>query len=327
MRRSMKELLLLAVRSVANWHRPGDLPNVFIFTTPRSGSTWLMELIQTQPKFKLCSEPLDLRIPEISRRLGVSSWEELYQDATWPRIQNYFEGLCSGRIRFLNQAPFWPQYRALTSRLLAKILHGGEAQMARLAESCNARVVLLLRHPIPVSLSREVTPRLEAFLTSDYSGHFSEEELAFGWEIFHAGSGLEKGVLDWCLQNAVPLREAESDWTVISYEELVLAPAAILSGLAEELQLEAPELMHASLHKPSATAKKSDRVTADALNGPMDGDQAWWLVSKWREKVTEAEERSAMQILERFGLDQYRFGEVLPRPPLWIGPPLKAPSL
>lgn len=285
-----------------------------------------MELIQTQPKFKQCSEPLDLRIPEISRRLGVSSWEELYQNATWPRIQTYFEGLCSGRIKFLNQSPFSPQYRLLTTRLLAKILHGGEAQMARLAESCNARVVLLLRHPIPVSLSREVTPRLEAFLTSDYSCHFSEEELAFGWETFHTGSELEKGVLDWCLQNAVPLRQAESDWTVISYEELVLAPAPILSRLVEDLQLEAPGVMHASLLKPSATVRKSDRVTADVLNGPRDEDQSWWLVSKWREKVTEAEERSAMQILEQFGLDQYRFGEVLPRAPLWTGPLLKAPS-
>ncbi|MFP6641360.1 MAG: hypothetical protein VCC04_14025, partial [Myxococcota bacterium] len=93
----------LVLRSLSNWHRPGALPNVFIFTTPRSGSTWLMELIQSQPGFKCCSEPLNLRVRGISRRLGVEGWTELYQDDVWPKLERYFEGFCSGRLRFLNQ--------------------------------------------------------------------------------------------------------------------------------------------------------------------------------------------------------------------------------
>ena len=321
----MRKWMSLALRSVSNRHRPGTLPNVFVFTTPRSGSTWLMELIQTQPRFKQCSEPLDLRIPGIARRLGISDWEDLYQDANWPRVQAYFEGLCDGKIRFLNQSPFSPHYRPTTSRLLAKILHGAEGRISELAQACQARVVLLLRHPIPVTLSREVTPRLEAFLTSDYSRHFSEAEIQFSWEIVRGGSRLEKGVLDWCLQNAVPLRQAQDDWVVISYEELVLAPAPILSRLADQLRLEDPSLMQSSLTKPSATVRKSDAATAEFLKGPREGDESWWLVTKWREKVGEEEERSLMRILEEFGIDQYRFGEVLPRSPLWVGDPLASP--
>ena len=69
----MREWMSLALRSVSNRHRPGTRPNVFVFTTPRSGSTWLMELIQTQPHFKQCSEPLNLRMPGIARRLGISA--------------------------------------------------------------------------------------------------------------------------------------------------------------------------------------------------------------------------------------------------------------
>ena len=97
----MREWMSLALRSVSNRHRPGTRPNVFVFTTPRSGSTWLMELIQTQPRFKQCSEPLNLRVPGIARRLGISDWEALYQDANWPRVRAYFEGLCEGRIRLI----------------------------------------------------------------------------------------------------------------------------------------------------------------------------------------------------------------------------------
>ena len=321
----MREWLSLALRSVSNRHRPGTRPNVFVFTTPRSGSTWLMELIQTQPHFKQCNEPLNLRMPGIARRLGISDWESLYQDVNWPRVRDYFRGLCEGRIRFLNPSPFSEYYRPFTSRLLAKILHGGEARMTELAEACNARVVLLLRHPIPVSLSREVFPRLEAFLTSDYSRHFSEEEIRFAWEIVNEGSKLEKGMLDWCLQNAVPLRQAREDWVVLSYEELVLAPEPVLSQLAERLQLEDLGLIESSLLKPSATVRKSDAVTADFLKGPRADDASWWLVTKWREKVGVEEERAAMRILERFGIDQYRFGDVLPRSPVWIGEELEPP--
>ena len=321
----MRKWMSWVLRSVSNRHRPGIMPNVFVFTTPRSGSTWLMELIRTQPRFKSCSEPLNLRIPEISRRLGISDWKALYQDANWPRIQSYFEALCAGRIHFLNQSPFSSHYRSVTSRLLAKILHGGEGRISDLAQACDARVVLLLRHPIPVALSREFMPRLEAFLTSDYSRHFSEEEIQFAWEIVRGGSHLEKGVLDWCLQNAVPLRQTQEDWVVISYEEMVLAPEPILARLADRLQLEDPGLMQSNLLKPSGTVRKSDPVTAEFLKGTREEDGSWWLVTKWREKVGKEEERSLMQILERFGIDQYRFGDVLPSSSLWLGESLPSP--
>ena len=315
----------LVMRSLSNWHRPGDLPNVFIFTTPRSGSTWLMELIQSQPGFKRCSEPLNLRIPGIARRLGVEGWNELYQDDVWPKLERYFEGLCSGRLRFLNQSPFIPFYRPFTRRIVAKILHGGEAHIERLGNSCNARVVFLLRHPIAVSLSRGQNPRLRTFLESDYKRYFSQEELALGWKIFQSGSPLQKGVLDWCFQNAVPLRAAQPEWIVMSYEEMVLSPEPILDRMAKELCLELPERLRAGLDLPSETVRKSDRATAVTLAGPRRAEQSWWLVEKWRQQVSEDDEREVMQILDHFGIDCYRFGEVLPRPPLWTGAPIESP--
>jgi len=316
----------LVLRSLSNWHRPGDLPNVFIFTTPRSGSTWLMELIQSQPGFKCCSEPLNLRVSGISRRLGVEDWNELYQDDVWPKLERYFEGFCSGRLRFLNQSPFIPFYRPYTSRIVAKVLHGGEAYIEKLANSCNARIVFLLRHPIPVSLSREQTPRLRAFLESDYKKHFSQEELALGLKISQSGSPLQKGVLDWCLQNAVPLRNARPEWIVMSYEEMVLSPEPILDRMALELCLPEPSRLYEGLDSASETVRKSDRATAVVLDGPRSAERSRWLVEKWRDRVSESEEREAMQILEHFGIDCYRAGEVLPRPPLWIGPPIESPS-
>jgi hypothetical protein len=279
---------------------------------------------QYEPGFKQCDEPLDLRLPSIVSRLGISSWKELQKDANWPVVENYFQGLCDGRYRFLNPSPFVPNYKPVTNRLLAKILHGGEGQIARLAERCNARVVLLLRHPIPVSLSREVYPRLDAFLESDYSNYFSPDELDYGRHILRSGSDLEKGVLDWSLQNAVPLRSVQEDWLVISYEELVLRPGPVIGRLADSLALRDQHRLEVNLAKPSATVRKSDAATIAMFDDGRAERDPWWLVTRWREKVDEDEERRLMEIPARFGIDCYRFGEALPLPPVWMGEELPA---
>ena len=316
----------LVVRSLSNWHRPSDLPIVLLFSTPRSGSTWLMELIQSQPGFKRCSEPFNLRVAGVSSRLGLDHWEELYQDDSWPFMERYLDGLFTGRLRFLNQSPRAPLYRPFTDRTVTKILHAGEARINQLRDRFNGRVVFLLRHPIAVSLSREVTPRLQAFLESDYRKNFRDEELRLGRRIFESGSRLQKGVLDWCLQNAVPLRAAQPDWIVVSYEEMVLAPGPILDRLAIDLQLEFADRLKDGLRIPSDTARKSDRKTEDFLNQKRRVEDGWWLVEKWRDRVGEAEERDLMEILEQFGIDCYRFGEVIPRPPVWLGSRIERPG-
>src|SRR5690606_24342168 len=55
------EELAAALRWISNVHRPNGLPNVCIVSAPRSGSTWLLELVLSQPGFKPCNEPFNLR--------------------------------------------------------------------------------------------------------------------------------------------------------------------------------------------------------------------------------------------------------------------------
>lgn len=66
------------LKMLATRHYPGDEPNVFIHSLPRSGSTWLMELILTQPGFLPCNEPLNLRTEAVRDRLGIDAWKELH---------------------------------------------------------------------------------------------------------------------------------------------------------------------------------------------------------------------------------------------------------
>ncbi|MCA9884568.1 MAG: hypothetical protein KC708_16430, partial [Anaerolineae bacterium] len=250
--------LKLFIRTVSNIHLPGLDPNVFLFTTPRSGSTWLMEMIWSQPGFKYCNEPLNLRVPDVVRHLGITTWEGLYSEAARPKIETYFRGLIDGSIRFSNPSPLHKYYRPFTRRIIFKILNGQEDRISWFADTFNGRILFLLRHPIPVSLSRKQLPRLETFVKSEYKRHFTVKQLTSAERVIANGSNLERGVLSWCFQNAVPLRDRRPDWIVMTYEQTVLEPEVIIRHLARRLDLPNPECMLARVAVPSRSTNLSD---------------------------------------------------------------------
>ena len=307
------------IASTTNVHLTGNSPNVFIFSTPRSGSTWLMELILTQPGFKPCNEPFNLWDPDVCQclaRLGITDWADFHSHNGNHAMQKYIQGFCDGRLRFKNPFFYRNYFRLITHRIVFKILHAGEDRINWFGDTFNGRIVFLLRHPIAVSLSREFYPRLEAFLNSEYSENFSEEQLREARKIIDSGTKLEQGVLDWCLQNAVPLRNATPDWVIISYEQLIIEPRPVLEILAGRLELPKPERMMHRLTTPSASTHKSDEKTKEVLKNREENNR--WVVEKWREKVTEGEERRVMEILKQFDLEVYQFGNTLPANWLWV---------
>jgi hypothetical protein len=232
--------------------------------------------------------------------------------AAEPKLRRYFDGFCNGRFHFMDPRPNLRRPRLVTRRIVFKLLHCGEDRISWFRDTFNGRVVLLLRHPIPVTLSREVYPRLEAFLASDYKRHFTDDQLAYARRVADSGSKLERGVLDWCLQNAVPLAQVEPDWIVVTYEQLLLDPGPAIERFARELDLPDPDTMRRGLNTPSRTVNKSDRETARVLREPDSTRRTMWLLEKWRAKVSGDEEARAMAILHRFGIDAYAEGEVLP---------------
>jgi len=310
------------VKAFSNHHRPGSRPNVFLVTTPRSGSTWLMELIWSQPGFKCCDEPLNLRRPAVRRATGIASWHEMDSEIGAAKVERYFRAICSGRLHSADALPFRSKYyRFRTDRIVFKLLHGAEGKLPELASDCNARVVVLLRHPIAVSLSREVFPRLEAFRTGASAARFSPGQLALADQVMASGSTLEKGVLAWCFQNALTLQGQEPDWTVISYEQLVLDPEPVVAWLSERLELTDQALILARLREAAGNKGKSDEKTrqllAEQASGRLAHRQA--LVEKWRARVTPEQERAAMSLLPAFGLDAYLAGRLLPTERYWVG--------
>jgi hypothetical protein len=96
------------VKSASNVHRPDGRPNVFLYSTTRSGSTWLMELIWSQPGtirpgqvispmvstydfFPTLLDYLGVRAPDDRRRVGRSYAPFLRGHSPRWRNELYFE--------------------------------------------------------------------------------------------------------------------------------------------------------------------------------------------------------------------------------------------
>jgi sulfotransferase family protein len=305
------------VKAVSNVHRPDGRPNVFVFSHPRSGSTWLMELIWSQPGFKHCNEPLNVDNPYVGRYSKIDDWRFLYSRDSLPVIHEYFTGFCDGRLQFKNPNPISRYYRPVTRRIVFKEIHGGLDRINWFAESFNGRPVYLVRHPIAVSVSKRTVRHLRDLLASDYARHFASGQLNYARDIAESGTKLEQDVVLWCLHNAVPLKQATPEWSLVSYEQLVLDPDPVIDYLAARLDLPRPDRMRMRLLTPSGVRRKSNLETQTFLRRG-EARERGWLVEKWRERIDERQERHVMKILDRFELDVYQYGEVLPAPRIWI---------
>ncbi len=275
--------------------------NIVIFSIPRSGSTWLMELIKTQDGFKICNEPLNIREPIIAEALGIGNWNELYSEEFSRNILQYFVEIVNGKHKYLNGNPLREFYRPISTRIVFKVINGGELIINEISKAANARVIYLLRHPIPVSLSRRLLPRIEVLSSENIIQHLDSEERNLARKLRSVDSHIILATLSWCIQTKLALNNANDDWTILTYEQLVLNPDPIVDYLAKKYNLSSKERIVLRLRKPSAVTVQSDPGTKeDILNS--EGIE---LINKWRTQISPDTESQIYEILEVFGLNIY----------------------
>ncbi len=302
----------------SNIHKPGDKPDIFIFATPRSGSTFLMELLGAQPGMKVFDEPLTVNYPESRRELGITTWEELtIMPDREQRYKRFFQRLLDNRIKELNR-PLYAKYgRLFTNRVVIKNIHGGKDMLPWFAETFKAQILVLLRHPIPTVLSHQKFPRLPFLLHQpSHRRLFSAQEIAFAEQVVANGSKLEQGMIDWSLEIAAMFRNPWPDATIISYEDLTVFPRESFDYLQHRLNLQPVGDVHALAAQASVSTGQSDAETRRFFaNGAADRS---FLISRWTSRVSGQEIKRAFEIAGRFGLDQYTEGDLFPSAPYRI---------
>lgn len=298
-----------------NIHRQGNLPDIFIFSVPRTGSTFLMEVLGAQPGMKSIDEPFSMNYPHANRELGVNNWPDAVTMANRRDVYGrYVDRLCKGQINDF-KSPFWSQNgRFYTTRNTLKILHAGEDMLPWFEERFNCMIVLLIRHPIPTVLSHDQHPRVDYFLRQpEMRAQFSTSHLSFAEHILATGSVYERGVIDWCLQYYPAFTHGiRPSWTVISYEDLTVESAGAVKFLEQRLKLSPVKNLSRLIGKPSSSTNQSDPDTVAFFKSGKASDSRDYLIEKWRNGLESGREERTFEILDGMGIDLYRRGDLFP---------------
>ncbi|MFP4027262.1 MAG: sulfotransferase domain-containing protein [Candidatus Brocadiia bacterium] len=301
-----------ALAAQFNYYIPRQ-EDILLLSSPRSGSTWLMELIYTQPRVKFIFEPLGKDTLDYNDFLPIQTrWDYVSLSPREEQImQDYF--VTDDPIgHFGPRNPLNPHFSFRNHRRVIKVIRAN-ALIKWFYHNTDFRIVYLFRHPIPTGLS--AMKRGHHTCIESYLKHLDEKYLPEqGVEIIQPYIGkktLLAFVTEWCLGNIVPLRYIKNqnpDIAALSYEELVMYPTTCIKTLAQKLDLPRPDKMLRQHSSPSRTTDSSSDKTVDKVRS----QDRKYLIRKWREEVSSETRGKAFDILDAFDIDVYKHGRLMP---------------
>lgn len=223
---------------------------------PRSGTTWLAELLATLPGTGILFEPLNpLRVPE-ARRAGCDWQNFRTSDESWPAGEGFMERVLSGRVLNAWTTVSLPIRRAGgVSRWIVKLVNSNAMLPWLVTRFALLPPVLLMRHPCAVyaSWTRRGWP---AFTNIPFEGsRFYERYPEFVPVVRRLTHPEEFFAAAWCLdhypalQESIPLR-----YELCVYERLITDGVAEVRRLLARWGLPAPDELDAAIARPSAKA-------------------------------------------------------------------------
>jgi len=298
----------------SHFHKQGKEPNIFLFSTARSGSTWLMEMIACHKGIKVVNEPfLVTRFSDAPNAI-LPNWNCLLPNPDREALlESYIRTLIDNKLAVGVPLPHERLYKMFTNRVLFKILRCKD-MMNWFEDKFEGKILYLVRHPVATAASRSNYGRLPLFLANEV---FCEQYLTpdlreFGVGILNNGTDIEKKALDWCLQNRPPLKFLDrSNWICTTYENLVVDPGEIVRVL-HAIGISCSQQLDKRLSEASLSSRRSDKTTKEFLRNSKSWGERAYLIRKWRQKVTTEEERKVFAIVERFGIDLYKAGFDMP---------------
>jgi len=289
---------LLSIAS-ARAHRDYDLERTLLLLgSPRSGTTWLMNLVCRLPGACLFFEPWNGRHDPVVARLLEEEFPRIGPEEDLPELETLLRLVLSGRhLTRWSSAYASPAALLRADRFVVKFVRAMRAAGWLSARFPRNRTVVLLRHPCAVvrsmissrgrwnewsrgeilepvrrTLGDEVAPVLARLRT--------REELLAAF---------------WCADALAAVHETSAaDAFVVTYEELVREPEPTLARLFAHLREPVPEGALEEAARPSETANPGA-----AIRGGRDP------LTAWRKGLDPEQVRRIVAVVRSFGIDYY----------------------
>jgi hypothetical protein len=262
--------------------------------SPRSGTTWLAEVLSTLPRSAILFEPQHmLQVPQ-ARAAGLD-WHVMKSPGdAWPAGDRYFDRVLRGQVVTPWTVSHLPLGRAIAPRRWIVKFVDANLMLGWLATRFPVRPpVLVLRHPCAVVGSQlrrgwrlDHAPRLAAFF--DRYPQFSEY-------VASLQDPVEWSAAHWCLHTYAPLMLPQPwPFIVTTYEQATKDPEQAFGRLFERWQLPLPAGLVERTRRPSGTTDLGSQMRKRG-----DGDAGW------RKALTELQVAQVLAVVRRFGLDFY----------------------
>jgi len=235
---------------------------ILIVGSPRSGTTWLMEILATLPNYTYTFEPLNPIWSPSSFEVGFGSRTYLQKDSNWQEGEEYLQNVFTGQI-----AEF-PVKGSITvsllhgfsiknsmNRFLSKKLIVKSVNMNRMlpwiAEKFQLRrIFFIIRHPCAVVASQLKTglcgyrnsspPYKDIFPTHkdilDEASNINGLDSTVYNMLEKIKSREEILAASWCLDNLIPLsQKTPYPWSTVIYEKFVKEGKEQINKIFNEL--------------------------------------------------------------------------------------------
>jgi hypothetical protein len=276
------------------------LKSILLSSSPRSGSTWVAELINHRNGYRYLFEPMhQARVPAF-RSFGDGKY--LRPTDEYPEHGRPIRAVMTGKVRgrWIDQFN-----RRLVSRSrLIKVIRANLLLGWIARQFPRTKIVLLIRHPCAVALSIQRqgwTPRLDWFLRQP---ELVEDHLRpFQDELAHVTDPFQKLVASWCIEHWVAIHQLHRrDAHCLFYEHLCREPEAEVRRLFAYLQQPFDPRVLRVVRRPSAV---THRLSALRQGGDV--------VADWRRRIDDTQLDAALRMLRLFRLDRLYSAEPMPR--------------
>jgi len=286
---------------------------ILISSTPRAGSTWLMELLGNISGYSTLFEPFHPEFFPISREIIRSQYRPYISfDENWKMGENYLGKAFTGKI-ISNSPQFKLKPGIILSRLFSTKLIVKCVRTNRLLPFIARKfslkgIILLIRHPCSTIASQ---------IRTGYTGYFEYPSIDIKKEMVLKEAAkiknLNRNILQkineletkeeilsaiWCLDNFVPLSHSQPyPWIVVSYENLIKNGKTEIQRIFDFLDIsEDTNRIIKELKVPSlfTASKNPNKITNDSYQ-----------LAKWRNILSTTQVENILDVLSVFDMDFY----------------------
>lgn len=267
---------------------------------PRSGSTWLSELLVSTTPSAVIWEPFHLDKVPRAREIGFSWRQYIPADADWPEAERFIRDVLTGQV--VNEWTGWanPVREFISAQQLIVKCCRANAFLPWMVRRIQfrRRPIHFLRHPFAIAASQIKMGNFgtEKMLETLKSDRYSQDLVESTNYIKGLETDEERIVAMWCRTQKPCLDDPdyETNYVRMYYETLSLDPATEVARLFGSWGETVPEIARDQVQKASRMTQ------GESLSHSPERQ-----VRKWQEVFTDKQAQRMSRIISDFGITIY----------------------